>query len=95
MTTMRKIFTNKTLGFVIIALSVIVLLLLFILFTQLAQMASFNAKIDQLKQLIVKTDGEVQQTNELIDYLQSNEYITQWAIEKGLLPEGADSWIKK
>lgn len=92
---MRKIFLNKKLSYLIVAATVVLLLLVFILMTQLSQMASFNDRIAQLNALIEIKDGEIQQTNELIEYLQSNEYITQWAIEHGLLPEGADSWIKK
>ncbi len=92
---MRNIFLSKKLAYVIVALALVVLLLVFILMTQLSQMASLNDRVEHLKSLIEYKDNEIQQTTELLEYLESNEYIMQWAIEHNLLPEGADSWIKK
>ncbi|MCM1043409.1 MAG: hypothetical protein NC350_04295 [Corallococcus sp.] len=89
---MRKIFLNKKLTFLLLSLALVVVMLAAILITQLDQLASFKTEVARLEALIKVENGQIKQTTELLEYLKSNEYIREWAIEHGMLPSDAHTW---
>ena len=90
---MKQIFYNKWLTRALIALTMVLVLLLAVLITQLSQIASFNTKLDELERLMTQTQDEAERLKELEEYRQSNEYVWQWAIKHGMVDVNDNSWI--
>ena len=90
---MKRIFYNKWLTRALIALAMVVVLLLAVLITQLSQIASFNAKLDELEKLMTQSQSEAERLQKLEEYRQSNEYVWQWAIKHGMVNSDDNSWI--
>ena len=90
---MKQIFYNKWLTRALIALAMVVVLLLAVLITQLSQIASFNAKLDELEKLMTQSQSEAERLQKLEEYRQSNEYVWQWAIKHGMVNSDDNSWI--
>ena len=90
---MRQIFYKKWLTRALIALTMVLVVLLAGLITQLSQIASFNAKLDELEKLMTQSQNDADYLRELEEYRQSNEYVWQWAIKHGMVNENDNSWI--
>ena len=90
---MKQIFYKKWLTRMLIALSLVLVLLLAVLITQLSQIAHFNAKLDELEKLMTQSQNEVERLQKLEEYRQSNEYVWQWAIKHGMVDKDDNSWI--
>lgn len=85
------IFTKRKLMYGLLVLGIILVLLTLILLTTLAQMASINSELDRLQTLIDNAENDSDSAEELYEYMQSNEYICQWAEANGMiLPEEFD-----
>ncbi len=86
-----SIFTKRKLTYALLILAVLLVLLVLILLTVLAQMSSINSELERLQQLIDNANADADATAELVEYMQSNEYICQWAEENGMiLPDDLD-----
>ena len=90
---MRQIFYKKWLTRALIALTMVLVVLLAGLITQLSQIASFNAKLDELEKLMTQSQNDADYLRELEEYRQSYEYVWQWAIEHGMVNQNDNSWI--
>ena len=90
---MKQIFYKKWLTRALIALTMVLVVLLTGLITQLSQIASFNAKLDELEKLMTQSQSEAERLQELEKYRQSYEYVWQWAIEHGMVNQNDNSWI--
>ncbi|MBR2974246.1 MAG: hypothetical protein IKC47_00685 [Clostridia bacterium] len=90
---MKQVFYNKWLTRALIALTLVLVVLLVVLITQLSQIASFNARLDELEGLMTQSQSEAERLQKLEEYRQSYEYVWQWAIEHGMVNENDNSWI--
>jgi cell division protein YceG involved in septum cleavage len=91
----KKIFVNKKLTCLLVAMALVILLLLLMLLMSLTQIASIDAKAKQFVELKNGVDNEIISQQELINYYNSNEYLLKWAVERGLLPSDAVGWVEK
>lgn len=87
-----NIFTKRKLTYGLLVLAVMLVLLTLILLTTLAQMASINSEVARLQQLIDNADSSSEATAELQQYMQSNEYICQWAESQGMILPDEFDW---
>lgn len=90
---MRKIFLNKKLSCLLIALTMVLILLLLIFITMLDQLASFDSKLQELQRLTEAVQEDKSKLEEYKEFCSSNEYVFQWAIDHGMVPEDAQTWI--
>ncbi len=90
-----KIFTKRKLTYGLLILSVLLLLLVLILLTVLAQLSSINSEVDRLQELIDNAKADSSATAELLEYMESNEYICEWAEANGMISSDDLNWQDK
>ncbi len=91
---MGKIFYNKKLAVLFVALAIIVVFLLFILLTSLTQLATMNSKMSEVRKLIEAAQTDSQSLEALKEYRQTNEYVIEWAIKNGKLTQDQIKWLE-
>lgn len=91
----KKIFINKKLTAMLVAMALVLLLLILMLLMSLTQFASLNAKAKEFEQMKADVDAQIVSQQELIDFYNSNEYLLEWAISRELLPKDALGWVTK
>lgn len=71
----------------------LVVVLMCMLLVNLTQMSSLRARADELVKLIEEAKHDVQKQQELLEYMQSNEYVKEWAEQNDLISGEDVSWI--
>lgn len=91
---MTKVFYKKSTAIAFIAAILVLILLVLILLVTLMQMTSLNQRAEQLAELIAdaKKQGEI--TQELADYLKTDDYVREWATENGRIPSDDVVWLE-
>ena len=92
---MDRLFLKKSTSILTVVALLIVLVMLFTLLTLLTQKASLSNRAEKLKTLIEqsKTDNEAKQ--QLIDFMQTDEYVKNWALSNGLINSDDVSYIQQ
>ena len=88
---MEKVFYKKGTSILVIASILVVVLLLCMLLTFLAQSASFTQKQEYVNKLIVQAKEDIVNQKDIIEFKQTDAYIIEWAIAHGLI--SADDYL--
>lgn len=91
--TMVRLFYKKGISILIVALTVVLVILVCTLLATLVQDRTLKANYTKIEEMVRKAQDEQISTEEMLEYKNSNEYIIQWAIEHGYLPDDVVLYI--
>ena len=92
---MEKIFYKKSTAAIFVAAVMIVLLLLCMLLVTLTQLSSLNARAEELARLIYQAQADEAELEKLREFMQSNDYVKEWALQHGLIDREDIVWVEK
>lgn len=92
---MPYVFRNKKISILIIAAVVLVLILVCMLLIFLSQMSSFNRNAEKLQAQIAEATNQEVELNELLQFMQTDEYVKLWAENNGRMSRDDILWIAK
>lgn len=91
---MEQLFYRKSTAILTIAAVLVLIILLCALLTFLTQYTSMAANAKQLEELAKQVESGNKDKQELIDYMNSNEYVRQWAEANNLIPADTIKYIQ-
>lgn len=90
---MMRVFRNKKISILIVAAAIVVLLLVCMLLITLSQLSSLNQNAAHLQaQIKEQCDKEIE-LNELLQFMQTDEYVRRWAENNGRMDKDDILWI--
>ena len=92
---MERIFYKKSTAAIFVAAILVLVLLVCMLLVTLTQMSSLNARVERLQTLIDEAKEKNEVTKELLEYLQSDDYVRKWAEEHERINQDDISWLEK
>lgn len=90
---MIRIFRSKKLSILIVAAAVLALLLICMLLITLSQITSLNQSAERLQAQIIEQSGKQVELNELLQFMQTDEYVKRWAENNGRMDKNDILWI--
>ena len=90
---MERIFYKKTTSILFVTAILVVLILACILLVFLTQLSALNARVDALNEKIQQARQDEISKQELLDYMQSNDYVRKWAEANGRISQDDIKWI--
>ena len=92
MNLMERIFYRKTTSILFVTAILVLLMLVCMLLVLLTQMSSLNAKVEEYEKMIQKAEDHLITQEELLEYMQSNEYVKKWAEQRGKILNTDIQW---
>lgn len=92
---MQRIFRNKWISALIVTAVLVPVLLACMLLVTLSQRASLNQRVATLNEMIEDAYSRQQVTDELLQYMQTDEYVMKWAQEHEMIPSEYSSWLSE
>ncbi|MCH5153257.1 MAG: hypothetical protein J1F68_04800 [Clostridiales bacterium] len=92
---MERIFYRKSTAAIFVAAILILVLLLCMLLVTLTQMSSLNARAKEMAELIQEARNDETKLQELLEYMQTNDYVRKWAEAHERISEDDISWVEK
>lgn len=92
---MERVFYKKSTAILFIAAILVVVLLLCALLTTLVQMSALKERAEKLNALIAEARAQGEMTKELLEYLQTDDYVRKWAEANGRLNEKDIQWLEE
>lgn len=92
---MERIFYNKKTSILFVTAMLVLILLVCMLLVTLTQMVSMTQRVEQLNALIAAAKEDVSKKEELLKYMETDEYVINWAIQHDRLSDDDISWIKE
>lgn len=90
---MNKIFQDKKIAFILVTLTLVMVLLVCILVTMLMQYSTLTARANNLSAMIDKAMQDTASAEQLWEYMQTDEYVYEWARNNGKLTEDQINWV--
>ena len=90
---MELIFHRKSTSILFVTAILVVVILACMLLVSLTQLSSLNAQADALHEWIQQAQNDVDAKNELLEYMQSNDYVRKWAEENGRISDEDVKWL--
>lgn len=78
----------------IVAATVVLIFLLCILMTFLAQNSNLKATAENLKAMVEDAKRDEDAIQKLLEYRKTNAYVIEWAIKKGMIPDTVINYIQ-
>ena len=91
---MERIFYKKWTSILFVVAILVVVLLLCLLLTNLVQLSALNDRVETLQGLIDDARAKGEATEELLEFLKSDDYVRQWAEQQGRLDKDDIVWLK-
>lgn len=82
---MEKLFYKKWTSVMAIAAVLVIVLLLCMLLTFLAQQSAFDQRRQMIETLKQQAQKDVETQKSVIEYKKTDEYVIKWAISQGLV----------
>ena len=92
---MDRIFYRKTTSILFVTAILVLLILACMLLVSLTQLSALNARVDELTALIDRAKEDVEAKNELLEYMQSNDYVRKWAEANGRISAEDVQWLEE
>ncbi len=92
---MSKLFYKKSTAIAVITALLILVLLVCMLLVTLMQMSSLNQRAERLEELIAEAREQETITQELAEYLKTDDYVRKWAEEHGRIKGDDITWLEK
>ena len=90
---MELIFHRKSTAILFVTAILVVLILACMLLVFLTQLAALNARVDEMQAKIEDYKQQVITKEELLEYMQSNDYVRKWAEERGKISPDDINWV--
>ena len=90
---MERIFYKKTTSILFVTAILVVLILACMLLVFLTQLSALNAQAEALHEWIQQAQEDVDAKNQLLEYMQSNEYVRKWAEANGRISDKDIQWL--
>lgn len=90
---MSYVFRNKKISILIVAAIVLALILVCMLLTTLCQMSSLKQSAENLKAQIAEVTQQEVELNDLIQFMQTEEYVRWWAENSERMSKDDILWI--
>ena len=90
---MERIFYKKPTAIIFIAAILILVVLICVLLTTLVQMSALKERVDKLNELIAEAREQGRITDELREYLKSDDYVRKWAEDHGRINDDDIQWL--
>ncbi len=90
---MNKLFQDKKTAFILVTLTLVMVLLVCVLVTMLMQYSTLTARADNLSAMINKAMHDTASAEQLWEYMQTDEYVYEWARNNGKLTEDQINWV--
>lgn len=84
---MEKLFYKKWTSVMAIAAVLVIVLLLCMLLTFLAQQSAFEQRIQMIETLKQQAEKDAETQKSIIEYKKTDAYIIEWAISQGLVSQ--------
>ena len=91
---MEQIFYKKSTSILFVTAVVVVLILACILLAFLTQLSALHAKVEEMQEKIAEYNERKISNQELLDYMQSNEYVRKWAEANGRISQDDIKWVE-
>ena len=92
---MEKLFYKKSTATIFVAAILVLVLLVCMLLVTLTQMSSLKARADALVELIEEAKHDEEKQRQLIEEIQSNDYVRRWAEEHDRISDEDIIWINE
>lgn len=91
---MERLFYKKKTSILIVAATVVLIFLLCILMTFLAQLPNLNASIKTLTEMVEDAKKDEDAKQRLLEYRETNQYVIEWAIKMNMIPDDVINYIQ-
>lgn len=92
---MERIFYKKWTAIVFVAAILVLVLLVCMLLVTLTQMSSLDQRAEELQILINEAREQERLTQELLDYMNENEYVKEWAEKHDRVKQEDITWLEE
>lgn len=91
---MERIFYKKWTAIMFVAAILVLVLLVCMLLVTLTQMSSLNARAEELNQMIQQAKQNEDDLQKLLDYMNENEYVKEWAEQHDRVKQDDITWLE-
>ena len=91
---MEQIFHKKTTAILFVTAILVVLILACILLVFLTQLSALHARVEAMQAKIEDCKQQKITKEELLEYMQSNDYVRKWAEANGRISQDDIKWVE-
>ena len=91
---MEQIFYKKSTSILFVTAILVLLILACILLAFLTQLSALHARVEEMQAKIADYNDRKITTEELLDYMQSNDYVRKWAEANGRISQDDIKWVE-
>ena len=92
---MERIFYKKSTAAIFVAAILLVVLLLCLLLVNLVQLQEAKERIARFEQLLKEAGDTIEERQEMLEYLQSDDYVREWAERHDRINQDDITWLEK
>lgn len=92
---MEKIFYKKWTAIMFVAAILILVLLVCMLLTSLAQMSATKERIATFERLLEQAEQGLIEREQMLEYLLSDDYVREWAEEHDRVKQSDITWLEE
>ena len=92
---MERIFYRKTTSILFVTAILVLVILACILLVFLTQLASLNGRVAILNEKIHQAQQDQAYMQELLEYMDSNDYVRKWAEANGRISAEDVQWLEE
>ena len=92
---MERIFYKKWTAAIFVAAILVVVLLLCLLLVNLVQFQAAKDRIARFEELLKQAGETIEERQELLEYLQSDDYVREWAEKHDRINQDDITWLEK
>lgn len=91
---MERIFYNKKISILFVAAMLVLVILACMLLVNLTQWASVRHRIEAFEVMLEQAQNDVETRQKMLEYLQTDDYVREWAEKNGKLSEDDILWLE-
>ena len=90
---MELIFHRKLTSILFVTAILVLLILACMLLVSLTQLSALNGRVNELNEKIQQAKDEQITKEELLEYMDSNEYVKKWAEDHNRISQDDIAWV--
>ena len=90
---MNRMFRNKKISILLVAAALVLLILVCMLLITLTQLTALNQRAERLQAQIKEECAKEVEVKDLIEFMQTPEYVKRWAENNGRISKDDILWI--
>ena len=91
---MERIFYKKSTAILFVSAVLVVVILACMLLVTLTQMSAVKERIAKFEQLLEEAGQTIEERQEMLEYLQTDEYVRKWAEAHNKISQDDISWLE-